>query len=45
MRTVGEESLEMFLCLGDGIRPRHADDAKALRMGLREKSGLDRAAV
>jgi hypothetical protein len=29
MGAAGEEGLEVLFCLGDGIGPRHADDAEA----------------
>ena len=45
MGAVGEESLEMFFRLGDGIRPSYANDAEALRVRLREKPRLDRGGV
>ena len=45
MGAVGEESLEMLFCPGNGIRRRHADDAKALRVRLREKLRLERGRV
>ena len=45
MGAVGEESLEMLFRLGDGIRPRHADDIKALFARLCDKAGLERRRI
>jgi len=45
MAAVGEKSLEMLFCLGDGIRPRHADDPEALRARLRDKLRFERGEV
>jgi hypothetical protein len=45
MGTVGEETLEMLFCFGDGVWPRDADDAEALRARLRDKPRLERGRI
>jgi hypothetical protein len=45
MGAVGEESLEMLFCFGDGIGRSYADNAEALRLRLRDKLRLERRRI
>ena len=45
MGAVGEETLEMFFRLGNGIRRSNTDDAETQRVRLRDKPRLQRGGI
>ena len=45
MRAVGEKSLEVLFRLGNGVWPRYADDAEALRARLLKQRRLERIRI